>query len=349
MSSLRQEVPEFWSFFIYNLTATTNSVISFSRSWQRGATELAARGHEVTLITGYETKENVTNLKTIVVNTHLKGISANMFRMSEGSMLWSNMKFDNYLLSVAEGTLSDDNVQALIKSKEHFDVVILERLRNEAFHGFCAHFKAHCVLSTSMPASRLINLQLGNSAPPSYVPEMCSTFSNNMNFFERLSNAFAYVFLTIWYRSYMQPLHNNLMHKHFPDVPDLSDIFHNISLVLINAHTATNPPVPLLPNMIDIGGYHIRQPEPLSEDLKAYLDSSNEGVILVSMGSILRSAYISDSKREAILNALGNLPQNVLWKWDEESMPNQPRNIRLVKWLLQNDVLGSVFCQFPVS
>ncbi|KAB0795641.1 hypothetical protein PPYR_12480 [Photinus pyralis] len=215
--------------------------------------ELAARGHEVTLITGYETKENVTNLKTIVVNTHLKGTSTNMFRMSEGSMLWSNMKFDNYLLSVAEGTLSDDNVQALIKSKEHFDIVILERLRNEAFHGFCAHFKAHCVLSTSMPASRLINLQLGNSAPPSYVPEMCSTFSNNMNFFERLSNAFAYVFLTIWYRSYMQPLHNNLMHKHFPDVPDLSDIFHNISLMLINAHTATNPPVPLLPNMIDIG------------------------------------------------------------------------------------------------
>lgn len=304
--------------------------------------ELAARGHDITLITGFDAKENVTNMKTIVVGNQTsqsKVTLTNMFTLADASILSNNIKLDYFILRLVNNTLNDINVQQLIKSKEHFDIVIVERLRNDALHGFCAHFNAHCIVSISISASHFLNSQMGNSAPPSYIPELCTQFSTQMNIFERLYNSLIHFLLEIWYHGYLLPLHNELMHKHFANVPDLSDIYLNTSLMLINSHVATNPSIPLMPNMINIGGYHIKPPNPIPIKLKEYLDNSAEGVILFSMGSNLRSEDLSPEKRKVILNVFKNLSKNILWKLDEESILDQPLNVKLSKWIPQNDVL----------
>lgn len=41
-----------------------------------------------------------------------------------------------------------------------------------------------------------------------------------------------------------------------------------------------------------------------------------------------------------LLEVLGSLQQRVLWKWDEDTMEGLPPNVRLSKWLPQQDVLG---------
>lgn len=41
------------------------------------------------------------------------------------------------------------------------------------------------------------------------------------------------------------------------------------------------------------------------------------------------------------VNALGKLPQRVLWKQDgDQNMTDIPSNVRLYKWLPQQDLLG---------
>ncbi|PSN47108.1 UDP-glucuronosyltransferase 2C1 [Blattella germanica] len=58
------------------------------------------------------------------------------------------------------------------------------------------------------------------------------------------------------------------------------------------------------------------------------------------MGSILRSSALPDSKRNALLGAFSKIKQNVLWKWENDSLPGQPKNVKLSKWFPQSDILG---------
>jgi glucuronosyltransferase len=70
------------------------------------------------------------------------------------------------------------------------------------------------------------------------------------------------------------------------------------------------------------------------------LDEAPHGVIYFSMGSNLRSSQLSDYKRDAFLEAFSELKQQVLWKWETDTLPGQPGNVRLGKWFPQADILG---------
>lgn len=70
------------------------------------------------------------------------------------------------------------------------------------------------------------------------------------------------------------------------------------------------------------------------------------GVVLFSMGSMVRAASMDTAVRDSMIDILGRLDECVLWKW-EETIERLPRNIRTVTWLPQADVLGEdYFCRF---
>lgn len=58
---------------------------------------------------------------------------------------------------------------------------------------------------------------------------------------------------------------------------------------------------------------------------------------------MIRSALLPDKQRLALLEAFSRLPQRVLWKWEEESMPGQPANVMVRKWLPQQEVLRKTY------
>ncbi len=68
--------------------------------------------------------------------------------------------------------------------------------------------------------------------------------------------------------------------------------------------------------------------------------SGDDGFILFSMGSALRGSQMPDHKRRLILGAFAKLKQKVLWKWETETMDDLPKNVKLSKWLPQQDLLG---------
>lgn len=63
------------------------------------------------------------------------------------------------------------------------------------------------------------------------------------------------------------------------------------------------------------------------------------GVVIFSMGSMVRASSMDAAVRDSMVDVLGRLDQCVLWKW-EETIPKLPGNIRTVKWLPQADALG---------
>lgn len=47
-----------------------------------------------------------------------------------------------------------------------------------------------------------------------------------------------------------------------------------------------------------------------------------------------------EDKRRIFIEAFSDLPQRVLWKWEDDNLPGKPENVMISKWLPQQDVLG---------
>lgn len=61
------------------------------------------------------------------------------------------------------------------------------------------------------------------------------------------------------------------------------------------------------------------------------------------MGSHLKSAQLPEEKKRAILRAFAKLKQNVLWKFEDDTLEDVPENVKISKWVPQSDVLGNIF------
>ena len=103
---------------------------------------------------------------------------------------------------------------------------------------------------------------------------------------------------------------------------------------------SSSSPRPSLPNMIEIGGIHVDTAKKLPNDLKDFLDNAQDGVIYFSMGSFIQSKDWAIEKREALVNTFAKLKQKVLWKYENETLPGNPGNIRIGSWLPQRDILA---------
>jgi glucuronosyltransferase len=60
------------------------------------------------------------------------------------------------------------------------------------------------------------------------------------------------------------------------------------------------------------------------------------------MGSMIRAETLPEDKRDAFLQAFSELPQRVLWKWEGDTLPGQPENVKIAKWLPQFDILSKL-------
>ena len=242
--------------------------------------------------------------------------------------------------TVTEITLGHPEVQKLLNSGEKFDVVIMEQFVNDGLKVLAHQFQAPLVLFSTCGSNAWINPLVGNPAPPSYVPEQNIVFHSS-NFFDRLRNSIIYTYGYINRHLMFFPAQNKIVKKYFPDAPDLDVLLYNASLVLLNSHLSTNMAVPRVPNMVDIGGFHLKPPKKLPQDLQTYLDEAKNGVIYFSMGSGLQSTNLPVEKRNALVRVFSKLKQNVLWKWESDVLPGQPKNVEVRKWLPQQDILGT--------
>lgn len=240
---------------------------------------------------------------------------------------------------MTEFVLSEPKVQNLLNSNNTFDLVIVELFANEAHMAFAHHYKAPLIVFSSIAASEWVNFFVANPMPPSYVQHGEGGYSASMNFWQRLKNLALYVFELALREFVLYPHHGKLVKQYFPSAPDLQDVMYNVSLVLLNSHPSYTESVPLVPNMIEIGGFHITN-ESLESNLQEFLDYSKEGVVYFSLGTNLMSKDLPLERRQIFMETFKSLPFKVLWKFEDENLPGRPENVKIQKWLPQRAVLG---------
>nr|XP_015838844.1 PREDICTED: 2-hydroxyacylsphingosine 1-beta-galactosyltransferase isoform X2 [Tribolium castaneum] len=308
---------------------------------------LAEKGHDVTVISCFEEQNPPKNgtYRDIVITGAVDEMTKQMAKMNmfdrESTNPFAGAVFMSFRLpAMTETTLKHENVQKLINSNEKFDAVIVE-FASEALYALSTHFGAPLVTFSATRASHWINPLVGNPSPPSYIPDIMLDFSVLMTLYERLVNSLVYVFNELLLNFVVYPKHNELMKKYIPNAPShISEVLYNHSIVLVNSHPSVNRPVPYVPSMVDIGGFHIKPPKKLPQDLQEFLDSAKHGVIYFSLGSNLKSAQLPLEKRNALLQTFAKLKQKILWKWEDEDLPGKPPNVKVAKWLPQQDILA---------
>lgn len=216
----------------------------------------------------------------------------------------------------------------------------MEEFMSASLMGLSYYYNAHLIFLSTQGPNVWNNNLFGNPAPASYIPNLFTSYTSHMNFFQRIRNALIINLELLCRHLVYYPRENVILHQYLPSAPHLLDIIYNASIILLNSHVIFREPVPVFPNMIEVAGYHISEPKQLPKHLQEFLDAAEEGVIYFSMGSYLNSAYIPTSKKYAMIKAFSQIRHKVLWKVEDWSVSDLPENVKMQKWLPQQDILG---------
>ena len=120
--------------------------------------------------------------------------------------------------------------------------------------------------------------------------------------------------------------------------PDLV-LPQRVSVMLAASHPVTHGAWPYLPNIIEVGGLHLRPAQPLPANLQMFLDNATRGAVLVSFGSTLKAEDMSPQMTQLFVEVFRRLKLPVIWRWGGV-LANPPVNLLTMPWLPQQDLLA---------
>ncbi|CAH1102050.1 unnamed protein product [Psylliodes chrysocephalus] len=300
---------------------------------------LAKAGHEVTVLSPFRDKNPPKNYREVVltgfVENKEKVMPLNFFEL-ENMHPWLSIYSMMSVSNTVNETFEHPNFKKLLNEK--FDLIIMEQFVFESLKALSCHFNVPLIMFSIVGANLWSNIDTANPSPPSYIPDLGLSYSSKMNLWERTFNSLTVLINIFNNYLYYYPTQRKFVQKYLPKCANYD--FNNVSFYLMNSHESTSEPVPMVPNMINIGGFHINPPKELPKDLKEYLDNAKDGVIYFSMGSNIQFSKVKPEIRDTLTKTLGKLKQKVLWKCDEDTLHGKPDNVKLGKWFPQSDILA---------
>ncbi|XP_021960380.1 UDP-glucuronosyltransferase 2A3 [Folsomia candida] len=306
--------------------------------------ELASRGHEITIISPvkpFKTVPNITEIFTLDLEAIMAGKFDPYKLKKEGKGINPFLILEEFgLPDICRRSYNLPQVQGVLK--ESYDLVFMQPLFNECALGIVYRLKVPLVLFFPTNVPNFLAQKIGNHFPPSFVSNVFLGYGDDMTFYQRFVSFGANVMIDAILRFYYEPYMSSIYKEQLgQDIPEVTEILGNASLILSNGHFSLSRPKPFLPDIVEVGGIHSKPAVPLPKDLEEFVAKGGpEGFILFSMGSAIPGNMMPEAKRKLFLNVFSKLKQQVLWKWESGDMPDLPKNVLLSKWLPQQDLLG---------
>lgn len=239
------------------------------------------------------------------------------------------------------------NFQHLLKSDEHFDVVLVESLYCDEILGLGYHFNAPVISISPIIESTELYGFTAIPALKSFIPNIYNSYTDKMPFLLRLHNMLTYIGIHYVVRAQKWPQFQRnyeAMFQNPSNPPSIQELKRNVSLILLNSHSTVIPSRPLLPNIIEVGGLAIatEKNEMLSIDLKTLLDSAKSGVAYFSLGSVVNTSHLTVESSMIFLNVFNELPNVKFLVKGNDELANLARNIPNVlvrAWFPQQSIL----------
>lgn len=279
------------------------------------------------------------------------GLSTQIDSMNEKSIMERFTRMVYAGVSAADLVLGSKEVKKLLASNESFDLLIADIFLGDALLGLSQFYKVPIVVVSPTGPNTWINEMTGNSQNAAQDPSYFLPYLEVMSLSERIINTLMAMFEKLTFNFFHMISHQAVYEKHFEALaaqrnevlPHHRHLTHNISLVLLNSHPVVHYPRAFLPNVIEVGGIHLRN-EKLPEHLLRFIEDSEDGVIYISFGADIKISESSEQKLDILFHALETLTEStrVLLKWEDslEKHDLRTKNIFTSEWFPQQAVLA---------
>ena len=333
-----------WRVQSYNILLSVADMSSHVIYFGRLAEVLRVRGHDVTLLLPSRLKvpNDILQMDFNTIIYHTPGSSIMLSEefkavshvITSNPSIISQMKVMHAMIGI-----NKDLANHLFKDKKAFDLVEAGNFDFVIMDiGFLQYFfipyklgipYAYLAVECMGPLRRIPLM-------PSYVPGSMTSYTDNMNFKQRILN-FLYHFANACFD--FGGYEESSMFVPERPVVGYNDFLLNASLCLQMRDNVLHFIRPEMPDVIPVASLMAREAKPLPADLQSYMDQSTNGVILVSFGTMV--AELPTEVIHKMLKAFKTLDHNVLFRYPRPTdLRNVSSNVRVVSWLPQNDLLG---------
>jgi len=308
--------------------------------------ELAQRGHQVTVVSPFKSKKEVSGVTEIVVESTFEEISE---KLTEDALLRDGIEMSlSTVVDVSiennEHALTTPEVKEILENKEIDVVVAVPVFGNEAGYLVAQKMNASLVLFITAPVCMpWSNWAVGDIYNPSFIPVVPTGYTQEMTFLQRMINTLVTMIFQFAVRDlYALPKVHSMLARVFPDedIPHMNDLIKSTSLLINHGSPFLGDGLrPVMPQTIFAGLMSCNPPSPLPKELEDFVQGAEDGVIYVSFGSVIKASKMPEAKRQLLLNVFSKLKQRIIWKW-EAAMPDAPENVLVSPWLPQTSLLA---------
>ncbi|XP_050408859.1 UDP-glucuronosyltransferase 1A7 [Patella vulgata] len=224
--------------------------------------------------------------------------------------------------------ITDDQLASTIK-REKFDLMVVESVPVSSmltiipykydipfvyFGPFCHHYQWRIPFS------------------PSFVPFKLFPFSDRMTFTERVLNTL----IVVGFMFYDPFNDRNTASIYAPERPfiGMTELQRRARLYIVEVNELLDYPYPVMPNVIKIGSLTPRVDTKMPEDYAKFLDRSQNGVVIVSFGSIFPNTNVSILSK--LVTAFTNTKYDFIIKG---SFAKSTDRMMVSKWIPQKTLL----------
>lgn len=303
-------------------------------------------GHDVTIVSPYAMKDAPPDrhrdvlLPELAITHDVSGPDLFEYKNAP-NLVVLYLVYNEFGPFSSKALLEHPKMIGLMESGERFDAVIVESFASEVLYGLAEHFGGQLFVFAPFGASMWTSELVGTPYPYAYIPHTFLSYTNEMSFWQRFANALVGHVDKLYYRCVFLPQQETMFRRYFPNAKlTFQQTLESVRLVFVNQHFSISYPHPYAPNMIEIGGIQIQPPKKLPTDIQRYLDEASDGVIYFSMGSMLKGRNFPEEKRIAFVNVFRGLKEKIIWKYENDSLPDKPPNVLIKSWMPQSDILA---------
>ncbi|XP_065224781.1 UDP-glucosyltransferase 2-like isoform X2 [Planococcus citri] len=306
---------------------------------------LIEEGHKVTVVTSFPDLASQENYSSVIDVSKdeiplLHTSFATMFEKSSSTLIFQEMvlsmekSFCYKIMKLPEIQL------ALSSNQKVYDVIFIEILNlYRCFTPIAAKLNVPVIGTETLKYHHHADYSISNPQHPGYIffepgpnrqnlDSFLGRFNSVWNNVEAILHNYLHVI------PYLEKFHEDYSHqlatsRAYTDVAP--------SLIFYNSHSSILAR-PMVSNAIEIGGIHMKRAKSLPKDIEKFIDEAVHGVILFSLGSVLKAATLPAETINAFREAFAEIPQRVIWKY-ESQLENVSSNVMLLDWLPQRDIL----------
>ncbi|XP_069472103.1 UDP-glucuronosyltransferase 1A1-like isoform X4 [Ambystoma mexicanum] len=314
--------------------------------------KLWQRGHKIVLVVA-ESNTVIGTSHDYTVRTFFVPLTKGYFESKVKSISHSILKEDSVLEQIHSLYHRISNMtEMMLSTCQHLlvDQELIQYLEESRFDALvtdpmfpCGQIVAEYLSIPSIFFTRAIPCGFNYEAaqcpgPTPYLPRLFTGHMYRMGFSQWVKSMMI-TLPEMWhchalYSSY-EHLASQLLQREVP----YQELIGRASIWLLRYDFVFEYPLPVRPNMVLIGGITCASTQPLSQEFEKLVnDSGDHGLVIFSLGSMV--SEIPMKKAMLIAEALGTVPQMVLWRYTGQAPPNLASNTKLIKWLPQNDLLA---------